>query len=106
MVKFFISQETLRDDFGVKKATIFLFKDVKRSVMNGAKTFFDSLYLNNCFLWNSWPLKIRLLQCYVMLWIHNIDAICTYLPSSFLKRGVKSLLIDGFSSLIELLVFK
>ena len=44
--------------------------------MKGAKTFFDSWYLNNRFLRNSGPLKIRLLQCYVVLWIHNIDVIC------------------------------
>ena len=28
---------------------------------------------------HSGPLKIRLLQCYVVLWIHNIDAICMLL---------------------------
>ena len=32
--------------------------------------------MNNRFLRNSGPLKIRILQCYVVLWIHNIDAIC------------------------------
>ena len=44
--------------------------------MNGAKTFFDSWYLNNRFLRSSRPLKIRLLQWYVVLWIDNIDVIC------------------------------
>ena len=49
--------------------------------MNGAKTFFDNYYLNNCFLRNIGQLlKIRLLQCYVVLWIHNIDAICIFAP--------------------------
>ena len=46
--------------------------------MKGAKTFFDSWYVNNRFLQNSGPLKIRLQKCYVVLWIHNIDAICIY----------------------------
>ena len=54
---------------------IFSYKDVKRSVMNGSKTV---LNLNNGFLRNIGPVKIRLLQCYVELWIHNIDAICTW----------------------------
>ena len=44
--------------------------------MNGATTFFYTWYLYNQFLRNSGPLKIRLLQCYVVIWIHNIDAIC------------------------------
>ena len=43
--------------------------------MNRTKTFFDSWYLFNLFLRNSEPSKINLLQCYVVLWIHNIDAI-------------------------------
>ena len=44
--------------------------------MNGATAFFDSLYVSNDrFLWNSWPLKIRLLQCYVVLWILWISSI-------------------------------
>ena len=74
MLQFSISQEGW---FCGEKSTNFCFKDIKRSVMNGAKTLFDSWYLNNCFLRSSGPLKIRLLQCYVVLWIHNIDAICT-----------------------------
>ena len=46
--------------------------------MNGVKTFFDSSYLNHRFLRSSGPLKIRLLQCYVVLSIYNIDAICMH----------------------------
>ena len=29
------------------------------------------------------PLKIRLLQCYVVLWIHSIDAICIFKVVSY-----------------------
>ena len=76
MVQFSISQETLRADFAVKQLTNFYFKDVKTSVMIGGKTFFDSWYLNNRISWNSGPLKISLFQCYAVLWIPNIDAIC------------------------------
>ena len=49
--------------------------------MSKEALFFDSWYLNNRFLRNSRPLKIRFLQCYVVLWIHNIDAICINLKS-------------------------
>ena len=28
------------------------------------------------YFWERWHSKTRLLQCYVVLWIHNIDAIC------------------------------
>ena len=46
--------------------------------MNGAKTFFDSSCQSNRVLWISarGPLKIRLRQCCVVLWIHNFDEIC------------------------------
>ena len=44
--------------------------------MNRATTLHYSWYQNNRFLSNSVQLKIRLLQCYVVLWIHNISAIC------------------------------
>ena len=44
--------------------------------MNGAMTFFCSCYQNNHFQGNVGTLKIRLLQCYEVLWIHNINAIC------------------------------
>ena len=69
MVQFSISQEILRADFAVKKSTNICSKDVKRSAMNGAKAFFDSWHLNDQPFRNSGPLKIRLLQCYVVLWI-------------------------------------
>ena len=44
--------------------------------MNEATLFINSLCLNNQVLRKSGPLKIGLLQCYGVLWIHNIDAIC------------------------------
>ena len=37
--------------FYSEKSTTFCFKDVKRSLINGAKTFFDSCYLNNISRW-------------------------------------------------------
>ena len=40
--------------------------------MNGAKTFLDSSYLSNWFLRNRGLMKIWLLQCYALLWIHSI----------------------------------
>ena len=45
-------------------------------------------YQNNQFLRNHGTLKITLLQCYEVLWIHNIDAICTTkikTPNYFIK---------------------
>ena len=36
----------------------------------------EALCTGLIFLRNSGPLKIRLLQCFVVLWIHNIDVIC------------------------------
>ena len=47
--------------------------------MNVATMFIDSFCLNNDVLWNSarGPLKISLLQYYVVLSIHNIDAVGT-----------------------------
>jgi len=56
--------------------TNFGFEGAKRSVMNGDTTFFYSFDQNNQFEGNERTLKIRLLQCYEVLWIHNIDAIC------------------------------
>ena len=44
--------------------------------MNGAMTFFSNFDQNNSFEGIYGTLKIRLLQCYAVLWIHNIDAIC------------------------------
>ena len=76
MVQCSISHETLKANFAVKNQPIFAQNMSKEALWTGAKTFFDSLYPNDSFLRNSGPLKIRLLQCYVVLWIHNIDAIC------------------------------
>ena len=56
--------------------TDFSFEGVKRSVLNGATTFLR-LFINMIvFLRNCGPLKISLLQCYEVPWIHNIDSIC------------------------------
>ena len=44
--------------------------------MNGAMTFVCRFDQNNQFQRNGGPLKIRLFQCYEVLWIHNTDAIC------------------------------
>ena len=52
----------------------FCSKGVKRSVINGATAFITSK--NIMFPENNSPLKIRLLQCYQVLWIHDIDEIC------------------------------
>ena len=46
--------------------------------MNEATTFFNSFHQNDRFYGDSRPLKIRLLQHYEVLWIHNIDAICNF----------------------------
>ena len=56
--------------------TNFVFEDAKRSVLNGAMYFFCSFDQNNQFKGNGGSLKISLLQCYEVLWIHNIDLIC------------------------------
>ena len=71
-----------------EKSTNFCSKDVRRSVMKETKTFFDSWYQNNWFLRNSGPSKIRLLQCYVVLWIHNTDAICTLISKKWFDFSV------------------
>ena len=46
------------------------------SVMNGATTFYTSLHQNNHILTNG------LLNCYEILWIRNIDTVCSY-PGTF-----------------------
>ena len=66
-----------RDWFWNNRLTYFSFECVKRSVLNVATTFCKIFYQNYRFLWNSWPLKISLLQCYEVLWIQNIDTFCT-----------------------------
>ena len=55
------------------QSTNFGFEGAKRNLMNGAMTFFCSFHQNNQIQGN---LKIGLLQCYEVIWIHNIDAIC------------------------------
>ena len=46
------------------------------------------LYENSQLLGNSEPFKIRLLQCYEVLWIHYIDTICTCLTPSILDGSL------------------
>ena len=67
--------------------------------MNGAKTFFESWPLNNRLLRSSGPLKIRLLQCYIVLWIPIIDAICRSLVQSSLyeKKFTLHKLLSNFA---------
>ena len=45
--------------------------------MNWATIFLQFFYQNIRFLRNRGTLKITVLQCYEVLWIYNIDAICT-----------------------------
>ena len=79
-------------DISVKNRP-FLAKDVKRSVMNGAKIFFDTWYLNNRFLRNCEPLKISLLHCYEVVWIHNIKAICIMLENCTIFARLRDFLV-------------
>ena len=74
--------------FCSEKSTIFCSKDIKRSVMNKTKAFYYSWYLNNCFLWNSGPLKIRQLQCSTLIWtiIYSQDISTQKAPHSKLYR--------------------
>ena len=44
--------------------------------MNEAKIFFNRFCQNDWSLGNDGLSKIRSLQCYEVLWIHDIDAIC------------------------------
>ena len=48
-------------------------------------------------------MKIRLLQCYVALWIHNIDAICTCLDVRFSVFGLETNFISVFFALLKLI---
>ena len=72
--------------------TNFRFEGVKRSVLNEAMTFCRIFYQMNRFLRNRATLKITLLQRYEVLWIHNIDAICTWVDCllKFLHRIISS----------------
>ena len=75
--------------------TDFSFEGVNRSVLNGATTFFKSLDQNDQFLENRGSLKISLLHCYEVLWIHNIDEICnTNRPHCQERRVIPSKAIN------------
>ena len=67
----------MRTDFKVNDLPNCCFKDFERSIISVVTTYFDNWYLNNwVFFSNLGPLKIWLLQCYVVLCIHDFDAIC------------------------------
>ena len=67
----FVVSRNFEGWFCSEKSTNFCSKDVKRR-----HSLIIYMYVNNRFLRNSGLLKIRLFQCYVALWIHNIDPIC------------------------------
>ena len=83
MAQYSISQGSLKTDFVESNRPISA-PNVKIRVLNGAMIFFNGLCQNNRFLGNSGLSKIRSLQCYEVLWIHNIDGICNN-GSSFQK---------------------
>ena len=77
MEKNSISQGTFNTNFGVNNWPMFLPKVSKEALWMGLR--YMSLYENIRFLENDGCLKIRLLQCYeVLFWIHNVDAICSF----------------------------
>ena len=57
------------------ESTNFSFEGVKRSVLYEVATLCKIFYQNDWLLRNRGPLKIGLIQCHEVLWIHNIDAI-------------------------------
>ena len=59
------------------KWSILALKVSKEAYWIGLRHFLRLPFQYNRFLRNCGPLKIRLLQGYEVLWIHNIDAICT-----------------------------
>ena len=62
-----------------------------------------SLIAKKCFFLRSGgPSKIRLLQCYMVLWIHVIDAICTTALDTSMNTsfGVYSFFSAGGNTLI------
>ena len=78
----------------------FCFEGVKRSVFNGALRHSLRIFnQNNWFLRNCGTLKITLLQCYEVLWIHNIDAICSSIKTPdfkhFSNAGVNLCLLES-----------
>ena len=71
-----ITQISMSEDrLWSEESTSFYSKSVKRSVMNGAKIFLKKFLVKSSVLGIGKPSNIRLLQCYVALWIHVIDAI-------------------------------
>ena len=58
----------VKDQIWSEEMTNSRFKNVKRSV-------FKELYQNNQFLGNGVPLVIRLLQCYEILWTHDMTVL-------------------------------
>ena len=82
----------------------FLLHVCQKSVMKRPMTLFNVLYrikINGAYIWNGGPLKIRLLQCYEELWIHNINAICITIFSNFLNSFPSRNLVKTKSNGLE-----
>ena len=113
---------TLKIDFGFNNRSIFAPKNVKRSVVNRATSFSNSLYKKDWNFGKNRPLKNRLLQCYEVPWIHNIETIFTseyrkyfivsraysnfltfilrvYFPEGLLSRGLTLIQLNYFCGL-------
>ena len=69
-------------------------------MLNGATTFCQSFSLSKLSFF-----KEPLLQCYEVLWIDNIDAICIYSSEDQLANG-KTKVADGSMSLHKSLIQK
>ena len=75
------------------------FEGVKRRTLNGATTIFNNFcHKKKLSLGNGEQLKTGQLQCYVVLWIHNIDAICMFNPSN---KNIQVKIIDWQDSRSE-----
>ena len=72
-----ISQGTLQTDFDINNWPILALKVSKETYWMWLRHSLKVFYQNNWCLRNSGPLKISLFQYYEVLWIHDIDAICT-----------------------------
>ena len=66
----------IETDFGERNRLISASNVSKMRAINGTVTFFNGLCRNNYFSGNVELSKMRSIQCYEVLWIHNIDANC------------------------------
>ena len=71
-----IFSRSFQDRFWRAQSTNSYSKCVTIRVLNRAMIFFNGLCQNNWLFLNGGLSKIRSLQGYEVLWIHNIDAIC------------------------------